>query len=70
METFAQRRITKDIHELELPETCKMEFPDPNDLLNFCLVIAPDEASIMEAVFNFPSKLAQTILMNHPKSNV
>jgi hypothetical protein len=39
----AQLRITKDINELELPKTCRTEFPDPDDLLNFKLVIAPDE---------------------------
>ena len=39
----AQLRITKDINELELPKTCKTEFPDPDDLLSFKLVIYPDE---------------------------
>lgn len=29
----AQLRITKDINELELPKTCRTEFPDPDDLL-------------------------------------
>merc|ERR1712059_125409 len=39
----AQLRITKDINELELPKTCKTEFPDVDDLLNFKLIIYPDE---------------------------
>ncbi|CAL4147492.1 unnamed protein product, partial [Meganyctiphanes norvegica] len=39
----AQLRITKDINELTLPKTCDTEFPDPDDLLNFKLIIAPDE---------------------------
>jgi len=39
--TAAQLRITKDINELELPKTCQTVFPDPNDLLNFQLVISP-----------------------------
>ena len=39
-----------DINELNLPKTCQVDFPDPDDLLNFKLVIAPDE------VFNFYSK--------------
>jgi len=39
----AQLRITKDLNELELPKTCKTEFPDPDDLLSFKLVIYPDE---------------------------
>ncbi|KAK3927195.1 NEDD8-conjugating enzyme Ubc12 [Frankliniella fusca] len=40
----AQLRITKDINELNLPKTCSTEFPDPDDLLNFKLIISPDEA--------------------------
>ena len=32
-----------DINELNLPKTCQMEFPDPDDLLNFKLIISPDE---------------------------
>ena len=33
----------QDLNELELPKTCKTEFPDPDDLLNFKLKIYPDE---------------------------
>ena len=32
-----------DISELTLPKTCEMDFPDPDDLLNFKLHISPDE---------------------------
>ncbi|XP_070558811.1 NEDD8-conjugating enzyme Ubc12 isoform X2 [Ptychodera flava] len=39
----AQLRITKDINELNLPKTCQVEFTDPDDLLNFKLIICPDE---------------------------
>ena len=35
-----------DINDLSLPKTCKIEFPDPDDLLNFKLVIAPDEVHV------------------------
>ena len=34
-------RITKDINELNLPKTCNTEFPDPDDLLNFKMIICP-----------------------------
>ncbi|KAK5642648.1 hypothetical protein RI129_008815 [Pyrocoelia pectoralis] len=37
--TAAQLRITKDINELNLPKTCNTEFPDPDDLLSFKLII-------------------------------
>ncbi|KAG0729689.1 NEDD8-conjugating enzyme Ubc12 [Chionoecetes opilio] len=33
-----------DINELTLPKTCDTEFPDPDDLLTFKLIICPDEA--------------------------
>ena len=32
-----------DIAELNLPKTCQLDFPDPDDLLNFKLIICPDE---------------------------
>lgn len=35
-----------DINELNLPKTCNTEFPDSDDLLNFKLVICPDEVSV------------------------
>ena len=34
-----------DINELSLPKTCQMDLPDPDDLLNFKLIIAPDEVT-------------------------
>ncbi|KAL6031392.1 hypothetical protein STEG23_007033 [Scotinomys teguina] len=33
----------EDINELNLPKTCDISFSDPDDLLNFKLVICPDE---------------------------
>ena len=38
--------INADIAELNLPKTCQLDFPDPDDLLNFKLIICPDEVSI------------------------
>lgn len=32
-----------DINELNLPKTCEINFPDDDDLLNFRLIISPDE---------------------------
>ena len=40
----------QDLNELELPKTCKTEFPDVDDLLNFKLIIYPDE--VLEAAKN------------------
>ncbi|MBN3284018.1 UBC12 enzyme, partial [Polyodon spathula] len=33
-----------DINELNLPKTCEIVFSDQDDLLNFKLVISPDES--------------------------
>ena len=41
----AQLRIQKDVHELNLPKTCQVDFPDQDDLLTFKLIICPDEVS-------------------------
>lgn len=41
-----------DINELNLPKTCTTEFPDPDDLLNFKLIICPDEVSKQLVVYN------------------
>ena len=32
-----------DMTDLNLPKTCQIEYPDPDDLLNFKLIIMPDE---------------------------
>ena len=34
-----------DINELTLPKTCDTEFPDPDNLLSFKVIICPDEVS-------------------------
>lgn len=36
-------RLVSDLTELGLPRTCTTDFPDPNDLLNFKLILCPDE---------------------------
>lgn len=36
-----------DITELNLPKTCGTDFPDPDDLLNFKLIICPDEVTLI-----------------------
>lgn len=65
--TPAQIRITKDINELELPKTCDTEFPDPNDLLNFRLVISPDEGFYRGGRFNFSFKIGPNYPHEPPK---
>merc|ERR1712098_23193 len=63
----AQLRITKDINELELPKTCKTEFPDPDDLLTFKLTIEPDEGFYRNGQFIFSFKIGAAYPHEPPK---
>ncbi|KAH7983016.1 hypothetical protein MRX96_059395 [Rhipicephalus microplus] len=63
----AQLRITKDINELNLPKTCQMEFPDPDDLLNFKLVICPDEGFYRNGRFVFSFRVSPNYPHEPPK---
>jgi hypothetical protein len=63
----AQLRITKDINELELPKTCKTEFPDPDDLLTFKLLISPDEGFYRGGRFVFSFKIGPNYPHEPPK---
>jgi ubiquitin-conjugating enzyme E2 M len=41
------------MNELTLPKTCQLDFPDKDDLLNFKLIICPDEVILLESKFSF-----------------
>lgn len=34
-----------DLAELDIPDTIKLDFPDPSNILNFNVTIHPDEGS-------------------------
>ncbi|XP_011502503.1 PREDICTED: NEDD8-conjugating enzyme Ubc12 isoform X3 [Ceratosolen solmsi marchali] len=68
----AQLRIQKgfvilDINELNLPKTCGTEFPDPDDLLTFKLVICPDEGFYKGGRFIFSFKVGPNYPHEPPK---
>jgi len=63
----AQLRITKDITELELPKTCKTDFPDADDLLSFKLKINPDEGFYRHGQFSFSFKIGEQYPHEPPK---
>ncbi|GIX95852.1 nedd8-conjugating enzyme UbcE2M [Caerostris darwini] len=63
----AQLRITKDINELNLPKTCKMDFPEPDDLLNFKLIISPDEGFYRGGYFTFSFRVSPNYPHEPPK---
>lgn len=47
---FCCHYLFLDINELNLPKTCTTEFPDPDDLLNFKLIICPDEVNKLSII--------------------
>eukprot|EP00298_Acanthocystis_sp_HF-20_P027667 c5873_g1_i1.p1 GENE.c5873_g1_i1~~c5873_g1_i1.p1 ORF type:complete len:180 (+),score=34.30 c5873_g1_i1:35-574(+) len=50
----AQLRVQKDMSKLELPGTCKIEFPNgPDDIMNFNITISPEEGYYKGASFVF-----------------
>lgn len=55
-----------DINELNLPKTCNTEFPDPDDLLTFKLIICPDEGFYKDGRFVFNFKVCVLFLLNGP----
>jgi len=65
--TAAQLRVTKDVNELSLPKTCQIDFPDPDDLLTFKLVICPDEGFYKGGQFVFSFKVGQAYPHEPPK---
>uniref|UniRef100_A0A8D3CNM2 NEDD8-conjugating enzyme UBC12 n=1 Tax=Scophthalmus maximus TaxID=52904 RepID=A0A8D3CNM2_SCOMX len=60
----AQLRIQKDINELNLPKTCDINFPDDDDLLNFRLIISPDEVG--QGYPHDPPKVKCETMVYHP----
>ncbi|KAI8052412.1 ubiquitin-conjugating enzyme/RWD-like protein [Syncephalis plumigaleata] len=57
-QSAAQIRVQKDMSELDdLPNTIKMHFPDPEDILNFDLTITPDEGIYRGGRFKFTFKI-------------
>lgn len=63
----AQLRVTKDMSELTLPTTCNVEFPNPDDLLNFKVIICPDEGMYRNGRFVFSFKVGPNYPHEPPK---
>eukprot|EP00124_Ichthyophonus_hoferi_P000199 Ihof_evm6s7 gene=Ihof_evmTU6s7 len=63
----ADLRIQKDITDLSLPSTCKMNFPKTDDLLNFELTIQPDEGMYTAGIFKFTFKIPPSYPHEAPK---
>lgn len=51
--TAAQLRVQKDLTELSLPSTMSTVFNDPQDMMNFELVVKPDDGMYKGGTFRF-----------------
>ncbi|KAI9885969.1 MAG: general negative regulator of transcription subunit 5 [Watsoniomyces obsoletus] len=65
--TAAQLRVQKDLSELSLGTTMKIDLPDPDDILNFTLTIDPDEGFYKGGRFKFTFTINQNFPHDPPK---
>ncbi|KAG2223491.1 hypothetical protein INT45_001239 [Circinella minor] len=63
----AQIRVQKDLAELEIPSTIKLEFPDPADILHFNVSITPDEGLYRGGRFTFTFNINNNYPHEPPK---
>jgi len=63
----AQIRVQKDLTELELPSAMKTHFENPSDLLNFTLIITPDDGMYQGGTFNFSFQINSNYPHDPPK---
>jgi len=63
----AELRAQKDIAEMDVPHGCKVEFKDPNDIMNFQLTIIPTDGLYEKATFVFSINIPNTYPYDPPK---
>ncbi len=61
--------LSLDLSELSLGSTMRMEFPDPDDILNFTLIIEPDEGMYRGGRFTFEFKINPNFPHEPPRSS-
>lgn len=65
--TAAQLRVQRDLNELFLGSTMRIELPNPDDILNFTLTIEPDEGMYKGGSFIFTFAINQNFPHDPPK---
>jgi len=63
----AELRAQKDVAEMSPPTGCKVEFKDPNDIMNFTLFITPNDGMYIGANFQFSIIIPNTYPYDAPK---
>ena len=65
----AQRRVQKDLKTgIEKNEWCDMEFPDPDDIMNFTVTLKPDEGFWKGGKFTFKFEIPADYPHSPPKT--
>lgn len=73
----SQIRVQRDVNELDVPDSIQVTFPNPDDLMNFVLVLKPEEGFYAAGAFEFsvtvpedyphkPPKVKCLTLVYHP----
>lgn len=65
--TGAQLRVQKDLSDLSLPSTMELSYPDPEDIMNFLVIITPDEGMYRGGRFRFSFAVGQNFPHEPPK---
>lgn len=66
--TAAHLRAERDLQELELPDNVKLVQKDPDDVMNFSLVVRPDPGSYWhKGTYEFQFKIAARYPYDPPK---
>lgn len=63
----AELRAQKDIAEMSPPTGCKVEFKDPDNIMNFTLYITPNDGMYIGATFQFTITIPNTYPYDPPK---
>ncbi|KAL4574065.1 hypothetical protein LXL04_020887 [Taraxacum kok-saghyz] len=66
--SLGELRLYKDLLEINLPTCCKISFPNGNDdIMNFCLTIAPTKGFYRGGVFVFYCEVTTMFPQSPPK---
>lgn len=65
--TGAQLRVQKDLSDLSLPSTMELSYPDSEDIMNFLVIITPDEGMYRGGRFRFSFAVGQNFPHEPPK---
>lgn len=63
----AERRVQKDLTELDLPKTITLQFPHKDDVMTFEFIIVPDEGFYKGGSFLFTCQIPETYPHDPPK---